>query len=89
MISYLVRPAKVLKCFNISASEFGSMGMYRRMQACSDEFLATVTEGVVHGVYKVVIQSSSRVIRQHKVNGGTWTRLSTVTLGRIRISNSS
>ena len=24
------------------------------MQACANEFLASVTEGVVHGVYKVV-----------------------------------
>ena len=28
------------------------------MRACADEFLAMVTEGVIHGVYKVVTQSS-------------------------------
>ena len=40
--------------FKISASEFCTMGMPKRKRACADEFLATVTEGVVHGVYKVV-----------------------------------
>ena len=43
------------KMFKILASEFGTVSMCRRMQACADEFLATVTVGVVHGVYKVVI----------------------------------
>ena len=32
--------------------------MLRRMRACTDEFLATVIEGVVHGVYEVVSQLS-------------------------------
>ena len=36
--------------------------MHRRMRACADVFLATVTEGVVHGVYKLVSRSSSSVI---------------------------
>ena len=32
--------------------------MCRQKQACADEVLATVTGGVVHGVYNVVIRSS-------------------------------
>ena len=51
----------MLKMFKISASEFGTV----------EEFLATVTEGVIHGVYKVVIRSSFRLIgdrRQEEVN---------------------
>ena len=28
------------------------------MQECTEEFVATVTEGVAHGVYKVVTRSS-------------------------------
>ena len=35
--------------------------------------LTAVTEGVVHGVYKVVIRSSFGLIQRHKANGGTWT----------------
>ena len=42
------------------------------MQACADEFIATITEGVVIGVYNVMTWSSFDVIRQHKVSGGTW-----------------
>ena len=33
------------------------------MQACTDEFLAMVTEGVVHSVCKVVTQTSVGVFR--------------------------
>ena len=33
-------------------------------------FFPTVTEGVVHGVYKVVTLSCFGVIRLHKVSGG-------------------
>ena len=40
--------------FKISASEFSTVSMHRQMQACADGFLVTVTDGVVHGVYKVV-----------------------------------
>ena len=58
--------------FKITTSEFGTVGMCRRMLTCTDEFLATVTEGVVHGVYKVVTGSSIGVARQHKVSGGKW-----------------
>ena len=35
--------------------------MRRQWRACRDEFLATVSEGVVHGVYKVMTRSSFRV----------------------------
>ena len=42
------------KMFKISTSEFGTVGMHRQMQACTDEFLATVTKGVVNGLCKVV-----------------------------------
>ena len=51
--------------FKISASDRPSVSISRQMQECADEFLATVSKGVVHGVYKVVI-----VILRCKVNGG-------------------
>ena len=38
------------KMFKISTSEFGTVRMRRRMSACADKFLATVTEVVVHSV---------------------------------------
>ena len=41
----------IFEKLKISASEFHTMGMVRQMQ---DEFLSTVTEGVVCGVHKVV-----------------------------------
>ena len=37
-----------------------------RMQACIDEFPAMVTEGVVHGVYKVVSPSSFHVTERNE-----------------------
>ena len=58
--------------FKISASEFGTIGMRRRKQACTDQFLATVTEGVVHGVYKLVTKSSFSLIWRHKVSQSKW-----------------
>ena len=45
--------------FKISASEFCTVGMCRQIRACTDESLATVTEGVVNSVHKVVTWSSS------------------------------
>ena len=42
------------KMFKILASKSGTMTMRRRMQAGADYPLATVTEGVVHSVFKVV-----------------------------------
>ena len=49
------------------------MSLRRLKGVCADKFLATVTEGVVHAVYKVVTRSSFGVTQQHKVSGGTWT----------------
>ena len=43
------------------------------MLACTDEFLVTVTEGVVHSVYNVVTWLSFGVTQQHKVSGDQWT----------------
>ena len=51
--------------FKTLTSDFGTVGMRRLMQACADEFFATVTEGVVHGVYEVITQSSFSVTWQH------------------------
>ena len=53
------------KMFCISASKYRSVGMRRRMRACADGFLAIVTEGVVHGEYKVVTRSSLGVTWRH------------------------
>ena len=47
----------------ISTSDFGTVSMRRRFCAWSYEFLTTVTEGVVHGVHKVVIRSSFGIMR--------------------------
>ena len=55
----------------ISASEFGDM--CKRIQACADEFLVTVTVGVVHSVHKVMTWSSFGVTLRHKASGGKWT----------------
>ena len=51
--------------FKISASVVGVMDMCSRMRACKDEFPATVTEGIVHDVYKVVSRSSFDVTQRH------------------------
>ena len=56
------------KIFELSASDFGTTSMRRRFCACTYEFLSTVTEGVVHGVHKVVIRLSFGVTRQPKVS---------------------
>ena len=64
-------PCESHSCFQkcqISASDFDTVSMRRRFCACVDEFLTTVTIGVVHGVCKVVIRSSFGVIQQHKVS---------------------
>ena len=50
-IHYLTRIVKVLKYL-----KFPTLNLL--LWACADEFLAMVTEGVVHGVYKVVTWSS-------------------------------
>ena len=59
------------KTFKISASKFGILPT--QMRACIVEFLAKVTECVVHSVYKVVTPSSFGVTQRHKVSGGKWT----------------
>ena len=51
---------------DISASDFGTICMCR--QFSTYEYLTTATKGVVHGVHKVVVQSSFGVIWQHKVS---------------------
>ena len=56
------------KLFKISTFDFSTVSIHRRFCVCAYKFLTTVTEGVVHGVYKVVIWSSFSVIRQHKVS---------------------
>ena len=58
------------KMLKISSSEFGTVSMRRQIQACADEFISTVTEGVVDSVYKVVTRLSFSVTRQHKVSRG-------------------
>ena len=58
-------PCMFCECFKmskLSTSEFGNMGMHRLMHA-QDEFLTMVTEGVVHGVHKVVAWTYRGVIR--------------------------
>ena len=54
--------------FKISCSGFSTVGMCRCFRAC--EFHTVVTEGVVHGGYKVVIWLSFGETRRHKVSGG-------------------
>ena len=58
--------------FKISHSQIGTAGIRRRMLACMEEYLATVAEGVVHGVHKDVTWLSFRAIRQHKASGDKW-----------------
>ena len=43
-------------CSKFPPLNFVPRACRRRMRACADEFLATVTEGVVHGVCKDVTQ---------------------------------
>ena len=56
------------KIFEFSTSDFGTVSMRRQLCTSACEFLSTVTEGVVHGVHKVAIQSFFGVIWQNKVN---------------------
>ena len=58
--------------FQISASEFGTVSIRRRMQAFADEFLAMVTEGVVNGVFSVVTWPYFSVTWLEKSSGGKW-----------------
>ena len=56
--------------FEISAIEFGTVSMCRRMRAYTDGCLATVTKGVVHSVYKVITRSSFSISWGYKASGG-------------------
>ena len=76
---------RTCELFTISASDFGTVSMRRRFCACMYKFLTTVTEGVVHGVYKVVIQLSFGAIRQHKVRLGYWFLSSDGNEGELRL----
>ena len=51
------------KMFEIFNSEFGTVSMCRRFHACIYEFFTMAAKSVVHGVHKVVIQSSFSVIQ--------------------------
>ena len=48
-------PCEFYKSFKLSASDFGTVSKRRQFRTCAYKFLTTVTEGVVHGVHKVVI----------------------------------
>ena len=54
--------------FDISITEFGTVGMPRGFCTCTYDFLMTVTKGVVQGVHKVVIRLSLDIIQRHKVS---------------------
>ena len=49
-------------------SEVGTVSMFRRFRAYAYDFLIAVTEGVVHGVHKVVMRSSFGVIWRVEVH---------------------
>ena len=70
--------------FKISTFDFGTMSTHRQKQACVDEFLATVPEGLVQGISKVVTRWSFGVRRQHKASGGKWTFHNCVTRSHMK-----
>ena len=59
---YLVSPTKS------PAFDFGTVSMCRRLCASVYVFLPMFTNGVVHGVHKVVIPLSFDEIQQYKVS---------------------
>ena len=65
-----MRLTEVSKCIKFPPLNFVTWSMRRRIQAFTDVFLVTVTEGEVHDVYKVVTLSSFGVTRWHKESGG-------------------
>ena len=67
------------KMIKISTTQFGTITMRRRMRACTYQFLATVTEGIVHDVFQGVTW-------QHKANGGKWTLCNCVTRSHVNSS---
>ena len=50
------------KLFKISTPEFSTVGMCRQFHACPYTFLTTVTNGAVHGVYKVDIRRVEKLV---------------------------
>ena len=66
--------------FKISPSEFVTVSMCRQILACTDEFLAMETDGVVHSVFTVVTRLSFGVTWQHKASGDKWTFCNCVTM---------
>ena len=60
------------KMFKISVFEFGIVSMRSEMRSCADEFLATIIEGIVQGLYMVVTKLSFGVIWRHKASGDKW-----------------
>ena len=73
------------KMCKISLHISETMSMCRRTRACTDKFLAMVSEGVVHCVYKVVTWSSFGVTRRHKASGGKWIFRHCVTILRTNL----
>ena len=78
---FLCASYRSLKIFEVSTSDFGTVSMCIRFRAYVYKFLSMVTEGVVHGVHKVVIWSSFGVIWRHKVRAG----ISRFTKGELRL----
>ena len=76
------------KMFKISSSEVGTVGMRRQTRASTNEFLVTVTEGVVGGVYNIGTRLSFGVTRRHKASGGNC-MFAIVSQGDIRTSDGS
>ena len=77
-----MRPTEILKCLKFPPLNL--VDMHRRIRVFADEFLATVTEGLVHGVYKVVTRSSFNIMRV-EVHGC----FATVSQGGIQTSGGS
>ena len=66
-VHYFVRPKEVSKCLKFPPRNFVPWACTDEFKHVEMNFFVTVTEGVVHGVYKVVTQSSFGVTQQHKV----------------------
>ena len=50
---------EVLKCFKFLSLKSVLWACTDKCEPCIDEFLTMVTEGVVHGVYKVMTQCNT------------------------------
>ena len=64
---------EVLKCLKFPPLISELWGCAEESEHAQLNFRATVTEGVVHGVYTVVTRSSFGVIQRHQTSGGKWT----------------